>query len=183
MFSRLRGPAVGFSNASNALRSTPGPFGVRNKKRRPNRPAPPFPLTKNVRAAVVASAADGRASCPCNPLISLAFPAYPTLSRPVSIFTALLTLTVFLYTWAASRSVEELDVVVGNHVQAKKQYDTWTEEDEAGYQIYLQEQDMEKRTYRAWYLIANPRKLPKEIVNQELAFRFKLFPDKMDKKK
>ena len=42
---------------------------------------------------------------------------------------------------------------------------------------------MEKRTYRAWYLIANPRKLPKEIVNQELAFRFKLFPDKMDKKK
>ena len=85
--------------------------------------------------------------------------------------------------WAASRSVEELDVVVGNHVQAKKQYDTWTEEDEAGYQIYLQEQDMEKRTSRAWYLIANPRKLPKEIVNQELAFRFKLFPDKMDKKK
>ena len=60
----------------------------------------------------------------------------------------------------------------GNHVQAKKQYDTWTEEDEAGYQIYLQEQDMEKRTSRAWYLIANPRKLPKEIVNQELAFRF-----------
>ena len=87
------------------------------------------------------------------------------------------------HAWAASRSVEELDVVVGNHVQAKKQYDTWTEEDEAGYQIYLQEQDMEKRTYRAWYLIANPRKLPKEIVNQELAFRFKLFPDKMDKKK
>ena len=87
------------------------------------------------------------------------------------------------YRLAASRSVEELDVVVGNHVQAKKQYDTWTEEDEAGYQIYLQEQDMEKRTYRAWYLIANPRKLPKEIVNQELAFRFKLFPDKMDKKK
>ena len=84
---------------------------------------------------------------------------------------------------AASRSVEEMDVVEGNHVQAKKQYDTWTEEDEAGYQIYLQEQDMEKRTYRAWYLIANPRKLPKEIVNQELAFRFKLFPDKMDKKK
>ena len=87
------------------------------------------------------------------------------------------------HAWAASRSVEELDVVVGNHVQAKKQYDTWTEEDEAGYQIYLQEQDMEKRTSRAWYLIANPRKLPKEIVNQELAFRFKLFPDKMDKKK
>ena len=27
------------------------------------------------------------------------------------------------------------------------------------------------------------RDRPKEIVNQELAFRFKLFPDKMDKKK
>ena len=68
------------------------------------------------------------------------------------------------HAWAASRTMEELDAVVGNHVRAKKQYDTWTDEDEAGYQLYLQEQDMEKRTYRAWYLIANPRKLPKEIV-------------------
>lgn len=76
------------------------------------------------------------------------------------------------------RQQEELDAVVGNHVRAKKQYDTWDEEDEAGYQLYLQEQDMEQRTYRAWYLIANPRKLPKEIVQQELEFRFKLFPEK-----
>lgn len=82
------------------------------------------------------------------------------------------------HAWAASRTVEELDAVVGNHVRAKKQVDTWTDEDEAGYQLYLQEQDMEKRTYRAWYLIANPRKLPREIVNQELSFRFKLFPDR-----
>ncbi len=77
------------------------------------------------------------------------------------------------HAWAASRTVEELDAVVGNHV-----INTWTDEDEAGYQLYLQEQDMEKRTYRAWYLIANPRKLPREIVNQELSFRFKLFPDR-----
>lgn len=74
------------------------------------------------------------------------------------------------HAWAASRSVEELDVVVGNHVQAKKQYDTWTEEDEAGYQIYLQEQDMEKRTYRAWYLIANPRKLPRKSLIRNWRF-------------
>ncbi len=84
------------------------------------------------------------------------------------------------HVWAASRTVEELDAVVGNHVRAKKQYDTWADEDEAGYQLYLQEQDMEKRTYRAWYLIANPRKLPREIVRQELEFRFKLFPDKKE---
>ena len=94
-----------------------------------------------------------------------------------------------LKTASHCRFADQIHGVDGNHkikiitFQAKKQYDTWTEEDEAGYQIYLQEQDMEKRTYRAWYLIANPRKLPKEIVNQELAFRFKLFPDKMDKKK
>lgn len=80
--------------------------------------------------------------------------------------------------WAASRSVKELDAIVGNHVQAKKQYDKWTEEDEVGYQLYLQEDDVEKRTFRAWYLIANPRGLPKEIVNQELAFRFKFFNQK-----
>ena len=80
--------------------------------------------------------------------------------------------------WAASRTVKELDAIVGNHVQAKKQYGKWTEEDEVGYQLYLQEDDMEKRTFRAWYLIANPRGLPKEIVNQELAFRFKFFNQK-----
>lgn len=87
------------------------------------------------------------------------------------------------HTWAASRTVEELDAVVGNHVRAKKRYDTWNDEDEGGYQLYLQEQDMEKRTYRAWNLIANPRNAPKEIVGQELAFRFKLFPEKKEKTK
>lgn len=76
------------------------------------------------------------------------------------------------HAWAASRTVEELDTVVGNHVRAKKQYDTWDDEDEAGHQLYLQETDAEKRTNRAWYLIANPRKLPQEIVRQELEFRF-----------
>lgn len=79
------------------------------------------------------------------------------------------------HAWAASRTIEELDAVVGKHVRAKKEYGLWTEMDEAGYQLYLQEQDVEKRTYRAWYLIGNPRNLPKEIVNQELDFRSKLF--------
>lgn len=37
------------------------------------------------------------------------------------------------HAWAASRTVEELDTVVGNHVRAKKQYDTWDDEDEAGH--------------------------------------------------
>lgn len=83
--------------------------------------------------------------------------------------------------WAASRTVEELDEVVGNHVRAQKQYDALTDEDETCYRLYLQEQDMEKRTYRAWCLIANPRNLPKEIVNQETEFRFKLFPEKRRK--
>ena len=87
------------------------------------------------------------------------------------------------HAWAANRTVEELDVVVGNHVRAKKQYDTWSDEDEAGYQLYLQEKDAEKRTYWAWYLIANPRNVPKEIVDQELEFRFKLFPEKKEEAK
>lgn len=87
------------------------------------------------------------------------------------------------HVWAASRTIEELDKIVGNYVRAKKQYDTWDAEDEAGYQLYLQEQDMEKRTYRTWYLIGNPRNLPKEIVNQELEFRLKLFLDRKEDKK
>ena len=87
------------------------------------------------------------------------------------------------HAWAASRTVEKLDAVVGNHVRAKKQYDTWTDEDEAGCQLYLQEQDMEKRIYQAWYLIANTRNAPKEIVDQELAFRCKLFPGKKEETK
>ena len=71
----------------------------------------------------------------------------------------------------------------GTMFEQKKQYDTWDAEDEAGYQLYLQEQDMEKRTYRSWYLIGNPRNLPKEIVNQELEFRLKLFVDRKEEKK
>lgn len=41
------------------------------------------------------------------------------------------------HAWAASRTVEELDAVAGSHVQAKKQHDTWDDEDKAGYQLYL----------------------------------------------
>lgn len=87
------------------------------------------------------------------------------------------------HAWAASRTVDELDAIVESFMMAKKRYDTWNEEDEAAYQLYLQEQDIEKRTYRTWYLIANPRNLPKEFVQQELEFRFKLFSERKKEKK
>lgn len=59
----------------------------------------------------------------------------------------------------------------------------WTQEDEAGYQLYQQETDPRKRTFRVWYLIANPRNLPKEFVQKELEFRWKLFPEKKEETK
>ena len=80
--------------------------------------------------------------------------------------------------WASSRTREELDQVVEPFVQAKRQTGQWTQEDEAGYQLYRQETDPKKRTFRVWYLIANPRGLPKEFVQKELEFRWKLFPRK-----
>ena len=40
-----------------------------------------------------------------------------------------------------------------------------------------------KRTFRVWYLIANPRGLPKEFVQKELEFRWKLFPEKKEEPK
>ena len=55
----------------------------------------------------------------------------------------------------------------------KRQTGQWTQEDEAGYQLYRQETDSKKRTFRVWYLIANPRGLPKEFVQKELEFRWK----------
>ena len=68
-------------------------------------------------------------------------------------------------------------------VQAKRQTGQWTQEDEADYQFYQQETDPKKRTFRAWYLIANPRGLPKEFVQKELEFRWKLFPEKKEESK
>ncbi len=65
----------------------------------------------------------------------------------------------------------------------KRQTGQWTQEDEAGYQLYRQETDPEKRTFRVWYLIANPRGLPKEFVQKELEFRWKLFPEKKEEPK
>ena len=82
--------------------------------------------------------------------------------------------------WASSRTREELDQVVEPFVQAKRQTGQWTQEDEAGYQLYQQETDPKKRTFRVWYLIANPRGLPKEFVQKELEFRWKLFPEKKE---
>ena len=82
--------------------------------------------------------------------------------------------------WASSRTKEELDKVVEPFVQAKQQTGQWTQEDEAGYQLYQQETDPKKRTFRVWYLIANPRGLPKEFVQKELEFRWKLFPEKKE---
>ena len=87
------------------------------------------------------------------------------------------------HAWASSRTREELDQVVEPFVQAKRQTGQWTQEDEAGYQLYRQETDPEKRTFRVWYLIANPRGLPKEFVQKELEFRWKLFPEKKEESK
>ena len=50
--------------------------------------------------------------------------------------------------WASSRTREELDQVVEPFVQAKRQTGQWTQEDEAGYQLYRQEADPKKRTFR-----------------------------------
>ena len=85
--------------------------------------------------------------------------------------------------WASSRTREELDQVVEPFVQAKRQTGQWMQEDEAGYQLYRQETDPKKRTFRVWYLIANPRGLPKEFVQKELEFRWKLFPEKKEETK
>ena len=82
------------------------------------------------------------------------------------------------HAWASSRTREELDQVVEPFVRAKRQTGQWTQEDEAGYQIYRQETDPEKRTFRVWHLIANPRGLPKEFVQKELEFRWKLFANR-----
>ena len=49
----------------------------------------------------------------------------------------------------------------GKPYPGKKQYDTWDDEDKAGYQLYLQEQDMEKRAYRDWYLSQSPETAPR----------------------
>jgi len=84
--------------------------------------------------------------------------------------------------WASSRTREELDQVVEPFVQAKRQTGQWTQEDEAGYQLYQQETDPKKRTFRVWYLIANPRNLPKEFVQKELEFRWKLFVNRPKEK-
>lgn len=87
------------------------------------------------------------------------------------------------HAWASSRTREELDQIVEPFVQAKRQTGQWTQEDEAGYQLYRQETDPEKRTFRVWYLIANPRGLPKEFVQKELEFRWKLFANREEERK
>ena len=84
--------------------------------------------------------------------------------------------------WASSRTRVELDQVVEPFVQAKRQTGQWTQEDEAGYQLYQQETDPKKRTFRVWYLIANPRGLPKEFVQKELEFRWKLFANREEER-
>ena len=87
------------------------------------------------------------------------------------------------HAWASSRTKEELDQVVEPFVQAMRQTGQWTQEDEAGYHLYRQETDPEKRTFRAWYLIANPQGLPKEFVQRELEFRWKLFVNREEERK
>ena len=88
------------------------------------------------------------------------------------------------HAWASSRTKEELDQVVEPFVQAKRQTGQWTQEDEAGYQLYRQETDPEKRTFRVWYLIGNaPHGLPNEFVQKELEFRRKLFANRPKERK
>ena len=82
------------------------------------------------------------------------------------------------HAWASSRTREELDQAVKPFVQAMRQTGQWTQVDEASYQLYRQETDPEKRTFRAWYLIVNPWGQPKELAQKELEFRLKLFPEK-----
>ena len=83
------------------------------------------------------------------------------------------------YSWC----IYAREQMVEPFVQAKRQTGQWTQEDEAGYQLYRQETDPKKRTFRVWYLIANPRGLPKEFVQKELEFRWKLFPEKKEEPK
>ena len=87
------------------------------------------------------------------------------------------------HAWASSRTREELDQIIEPFVQAKRQTGQWTQENEAGYQIYRQETDPEKRTFRVWHLIANPRGLPKEFVQKELEFRWKLLANREEERK
>lgn len=82
------------------------------------------------------------------------------------------------HAWASSRTKEELDQVVEPFVQAKRQTGQWTQEDEAGYQLYQQETDPKKRTFRAWYLIVNPWGQPKELAQKEKDFGLKLFANR-----
>ena len=51
------------------------------------------------------------------------------------------------HAWASSRTKEELDQVVEPFVQAKRQTGQWTQEDEAGYQLYQQETDPKTVSY------------------------------------
>ena len=58
------------------------------------------------------------------------------------------------HAWASSRTREELDQVVEPFVQAKRQAGQWTQEDEAGYQLYRQETD--RRSAPFGYGISSP---------------------------
>ena len=74
------------------------------------------------------------------------------------------------HAWASSRTKEELDQVVEPFVQAKRQTGQWTQEDEAGYQLYRQETDSKKRTFRVWYLIATPAACRKSLSRKSWSF-------------
>ena len=68
-------------------------------------------------------------------------------------------------------------------MQAKRQTGQWTQEDEAGYQSTGRKQIRKSAPFGYGYLIANPRGLPKEFVQKELEFRWKLFPEKKEEPK
>ena len=78
------------------------------------------------------------------------------------------------HAWAASRTREELDAIVEKQVRAKKLNGGWDEIEEACYDLYLREEDMERRTFRAWYIMVDHYNQPDDEVKE---FMHNLFPD------
>ncbi len=84
------------------------------------------------------------------------------------------------HAWAASRTREELDAIVEKQVRAKKLNGGWDEIEEACYDLYLREEDMERRTFRAWYIMVDHYNQPDDEVEE---FMHNLFPDVRNREK
>ena len=84
------------------------------------------------------------------------------------------------HAWAASRTRKELDAIVEKQVRAKKLNGGWDEIEEACYDLYLKEEDMERRTFRAWYIMVDHYNQPDDEVEE---FMHNLFPDVRNREK